>query len=105
MSSDFGHEVYPKNATTRCVSCLVSTCLFRDNEKLKFVGQLFAFDAFHREVDAFLIALDGTFNSSGVFTATLGTGQAWINPEPGTYALFITGLAGIAGIVRKNLKI
>ena len=47
----------------------------------------------------------GSFNSNGVFTATLGGGQSWINPEPSTFALFITGLTGIAGLARRKLKI
>ena len=47
----------------------------------------------------------GTFNSSGgVFTANAGTGFSLINPEPGTMALFGTGLIGIAVIVGKKLK-
>jgi len=47
----------------------------------------------------------GTFNSSGVFTATLGAGQSYINPEPGTLALFVSGLFGVAALAGRKLKL
>jgi hypothetical protein len=44
----------------------------------------------------------GSFNSQGVFTATVGSGFAYINPEPGTLVLFTTGLCCIGFMVRRK---
>lgn len=46
----------------------------------------------------------GSFNSNGVFTGTMGGGQIVVNPEPGTVGLFVTGLVGIAGAIRRKLR-
>jgi len=48
--------------------------------------------------------LTGSFNSNGVFTATSISGSSMVTPEPSSVGLFVTGLAGIAGFVRKKLK-
>jgi hypothetical protein len=47
----------------------------------------------------------GSFNANGVFTATSGSGFSMVTPEPATLGLFATGLVGIAGMVRKKLKV
>lgn len=52
------------------------------------------------------VALDyyGSFNSNGVFTMTFLGGQAIINPEPGTLGLFVTGLIGMGGAIRRKMR-
>jgi hypothetical protein len=47
----------------------------------------------------------GSFSPNGVFTATSISGLSLVTPEPGTVGLFVTGLVGIAGSVRKRLKV
>ena len=47
----------------------------------------------------------GSFNANGVFTATSGRGVSQVTPEPATFGLFVTGLVGMAGMVRKKLKV
>jgi hypothetical protein len=47
----------------------------------------------------------GSFNSNGVFTSTSGGGLAMINPEPGTLGLFVTGLIGMGGAIRRKMKL
>lgn len=47
----------------------------------------------------------GSFNANGVFTATSISGSSMVTPEPATFGLFVTGLTGIAGMVRKKLKV
>lgn len=47
----------------------------------------------------------GSFNANGVFTATSISGSSMVTPEPDTLGLLVTGLIGIAGIVRKKLKV
>jgi PEP-CTERM motif-containing protein len=47
----------------------------------------------------------GSFNSNGVFTATSISGFSAVTPEPSTIGLFVTGLVGIAGMVRRKLKV
>jgi hypothetical protein len=44
----------------------------------------------------------GSFNSQGIFAATIGSGIAVINPEPGTVVLFTSGLCCIGAMVRRN---
>lgn len=53
------------------------------------------------------IALDasGSSNSNGVFTSTSVGGQAIINPEPGTLGLFVTGLIGMGGAIRRKMRL
>lgn len=46
----------------------------------------------------------GSFSSNGVFTGTMGGGQIDVNPEPGTVGLFVTGLVGMAGAIRRKLR-
>lgn len=47
----------------------------------------------------------GSFNSNGVFKSTAGGGLAMINPEPGTLGLVATGLAAMAGTIRRKLRL
>jgi hypothetical protein len=53
------------------------------------------------------IGLDatGSVNSNGVFTSTFVGGQAFINPEPGTLGLFVTGLLGMGVAIRRKIKL
>ncbi len=53
------------------------------------------------------IGLDasGSFNSNGVFTSRSVGGQAIINPEPGTLGLFVTGLIGMGGAIRRKMRL
>lgn len=47
----------------------------------------------------------GSFSANGVFTATSGSGFSLVTPEPSTAGLFLTGLVGVAGILRKKLRV
>jgi hypothetical protein len=57
-------------------------------------GQAFVYEEFQ-----------GSFNSNGVFNGTLVGGQIVVNPEPGTIGLFVTGLIGMGGAIRRKMKV
>jgi hypothetical protein len=56
-------------------------------------GQAFVFEEF-----------SGSFNSSGMFTGTVVGGSIEVNPEPGTLGLFVTGLIGMGGAIRRKMR-
>jgi hypothetical protein len=46
----------------------------------------------------------GSISSNGVFTGTMGGGVILVNPEPGTIGLFVTGLIGMGGAIRRKMS-
>jgi hypothetical protein len=59
----------------------------------------------HGQAFVFYEEFYGSISSNGVFTGTNVGGQIDVVPEPGTLGLFVTGLIGMGGAVRRKMKL
>jgi hypothetical protein len=48
--------------------------------------------------------ISGSVGSNGMFTGTVVGGSIEVNPEPGTLGLFVTGLIGMGGAIRRKMR-